>query len=62
MSRFPQYDPAVVDDATAQALYCDGPDRLDDPWQCDICGESLPRGERLCPDCRAEPVPRPAVG
>lgn len=49
-----RYDPAVRDDATAQAQRLDGPDRLDDPFECDICGESLPDGERRCLDCRAE--------
>jgi rubrerythrin len=24
---------------------------LDDPYECEICGESLPDGDRRCPNC-----------
>jgi hypothetical protein len=44
--------------ANRQAHHEDDPDgcRLDDPYECEICGESLPEGGHRCLDCR-EPVP-----
>lgn len=50
----------VQDDGDRQALHLDSHDRtrLDDPFECDICGEHLPDGERRCPDCRKEAAAR----